>query len=153
MSNSFSSFGNVGAAPTLRRVPVDGEQRAVADLRVYFDRRIHKGDGRFEDEGGFWLTVSVWGTRAENVARLIQKGARVHVVGVLRQETWNDRETGQPRSEMRLAIERQGSIALDLMCLESVAYRPKRGTGGGGGSGPAGAEGGEDDFPDEDIPF
>lgn len=147
MSNSFSGFGNVGAAPTLRRVPVGDEQRAVADLRVYFDRRIHKGDGRFEDEGGFWLTVSVWGTRGESVARLVQKGARVYVEGTLRQEKWEDRETGQPRSEFRLTAD---SIALDLLGVESVAYQPRR----GGGGDTRNSDGGEgSDFDEEDIPF
>jgi single-strand DNA-binding protein len=142
MSNYFSGFGNVGTAPTLRRVPVGGEQRPVADLRVYFDRRVPKGEGQFEDEGGFWLTVSVWGARAETVTRLIEKGVRIYVEGTLRQESWQDKDTGADRSELRLTAD---AIALDLLCVESVQYR-KRSGGSDGGGDPAGPA-------DEEIPY
>lgn len=145
MSNRFEGFGNVGAAPALRRVPVGGDQRPVLDLRVYFDRRVPKGDGKFEDEGGFWLTVSVWGPRAETLARVLRKGARVYVEGGLRQESWTDRDNGSERSELRLTAE---AIAIDPLCLESVEYRARRGSSDGGtGSTPP------PEFGDEDIPY
>jgi single-strand DNA-binding protein len=144
MSNWFTGFGNVGTAPTLRRVPVDGEQRPVTDLRVYFDRRVPKGEDGFEEEGGFWLTVSVWGARAETVARLIEKGARIYVEGSLRQVSWQDRESGADRSELRLTAD---AIALDLLCVEAVQYRKRDGSRGiSGGSGGT-------DVPDEEIPY
>jgi single-strand DNA-binding protein len=123
MSNQFAGFGNVGAAPTLRQVTAGGELRAVAEMRVYFDRRVPKGGGAYEDQGGFWLTVSVWGARAEAAAHRLQKGARVQVVGTLRQETWKDTKTQAERSELRLSAD---SVTIDLGCVESISYKPRR---------------------------
>ena len=65
MSNQFTGTGNIGQAPALRTVKVGSEDRSVADLRIFFDRSIPQDDGSFEDGGGFWLTVTVWGSRAE----------------------------------------------------------------------------------------
>ncbi|MBK6743062.1 MAG: hypothetical protein IPG66_08825 [Hydrogenophilales bacterium] len=35
MSNVFVGKGNLGTAPTLKRVSVNGEDRAVCELRVF----------------------------------------------------------------------------------------------------------------------
>ncbi|NOS73595.1 MAG: hypothetical protein HOP36_03420 [Methyloglobulus sp.] len=48
----------------------------MADLRVFFDRSIPLEDGTYEDGGGFWLTVSAWGHRAESAVKLLSKGMR-----------------------------------------------------------------------------
>ena len=53
MANHFEGRGNLAAAPELKQVEVDGEQRTVAELRIYFDRSVPDGDGGFEDRGGF----------------------------------------------------------------------------------------------------
>lgn len=121
MSNQFSGTGNIGQAPVLRQVMVGAESRSVADLRVYFDRQVPQGDGKFGDEGGFWLGVSVWGPRAETAMRVLRKGARIQVDGQLREECWDD-EGGNPRSVIRLTAHR---LAVDPLCIESVTYRQK----------------------------
>lgn len=123
MSNEFRATGNIGQAPTLRTVKVNGEDRSVVDLRVYFDRRIPMKDGSYEDDGGFWLTVSVWGSRADNAFKLFSKGMRIEVIGALRLETWeNDNEV---RTEFRLTADK---ITIDPICLDSVTLRKRSGT-------------------------
>ena len=123
MSNEFRGTGNIGQAPTLRTVKVHGEDRSVVDLRVYFDRRIPMKDGSYDDDGGFWLTVSVWGSRADNAFKLFSKGMRIEVVGALRLETWeNDNEV---RTEFRLTADK---ISIDPICLDSVILRKRTGT-------------------------
>lgn len=123
MSNEFRATGNIGQAPTLRTVKVNGEDRSVVDLRVYFDRRIPMKDGSYEDDGGFWLTVSVWGSRADNAFKLFSKGMRIEVIGPLRLETWeNDNEV---RTEYRLTADK---ITIDPICLDSVTLRKRSGT-------------------------
>jgi single-strand DNA-binding protein len=144
MSNRFEGVGNVGATPEVRWVGVRGEQRPVLELRVYFDRRVQKGEGKFEDDGGFWLTVSQWGSRAEGLAKLLQKGSRIQVIGTLRQEQWEDRESGANRSELRITAE---AICIDPVCLESVTYRPRRTAESGARSTPA------DEFNPDEIPY
>jgi len=133
MSNQFRGVGNLGQAPALQRVLVDGEQRPVADLRVYFDRSVPVRDG-FKEDGGFWLNVTLWGPRAETAAKVLAKGARVEVAGQLRQETWEDEE-GQARTELRLTAT---SIAIDPLCVESVHYRSRRNQAAAADEGEAG---------------
>src|SRR6267378_1434669 len=48
------------------------------------------------------LDVRVWGQSAENLARLAAKGQEIFVEGALRQEQWQDKETGKPRSKLFL---------------------------------------------------
>lgn len=123
MSNEFRGTGNIGQAPALRTVKVNGEDRSVVDLRVYFDRRIPMKDGSYDDDGGFWLTVSVWGSRADNAFKLLSKGMRIEVIGPLRLETWeNDNEV---RTEFRLTADK---ITIDPICLDSVILRKRTGT-------------------------
>lgn len=136
MSNQFSGVGNIGQAPVLRQVTVGSESRALADLRVYFDRPVPQGEGKFGDEGGFWLGVSVWGPRAETAVRVLRKGARIQVDGQLREECWDD-EDGNARSAIRLTAYR---LAIDPLCIESVTYRQKNDR-------PAAADGVDDDVP------
>lgn len=120
MSIQFSGVGNIGTDPELHEVTVNGEERQVAEMRVYFDRSVPKENGEYQDEGGFWLTVSLWGARAEPAAKILKKGARVQVDGVLRSETWEDDETGATRTALRLTASR---IGIDPVCIESVSYR------------------------------
>ncbi len=123
MSNEFKGTGNIGQTPALRAVKVNGEDRSVMDLRVYFDRRIPMKDGSYDDDGGFWLTVSVWGSRADNAFKLLTKGMRIEVTGPLRLETWeNDNEV---RTEFRLTADK---ITIDPICLDSVIVRKRTGT-------------------------
>ena len=149
MSNQFTGTGNVGTAPTLRQVQAADGRREIAEMRVYFDRRVPKGNG-FEDKGGFWLTVSVWGSRAARVAEIIQKGARIQVTGSLRQESWTDKESGAERSELRLTAE---SFTLDPLCIDSVAYKKRSGNDGGNARGYGDATGGNDAFDGAENPF
>ncbi|MGH8553062.1 MAG: single-stranded DNA-binding protein, partial [Methylococcales bacterium] len=119
MSNQFSGIGNLGTDPALHSVTVNGEDRQVAEMRVYFDRSVPKENGEYQDEGGFWLTVSLWGARAEPAVKILKKGARVQVDGILRAESWDD-ETGATRSALRLTASR---IGIDPVCIESLSYR------------------------------
>lgn len=119
MINEFSGIGNLGTAPTLRSVTVEGEVRKVADLRVYFDRRVGED---YTDKGGFWLTIDIWGFRAEEAVRVLKKGSRVFMMGTLRQHTWPDEASGEDRSEMRLSAD---YFFLDSICIETLKYRGK----------------------------
>ena len=119
MSARFSGTGNLGTAPALRHVQVDGEARAVADMRVFFDRPVKQDDDSYADGGGIWLTVSVWGWRAKAATELLPKGARVFAQGRLRTETWED-DDGEAHSQLRLDAD---YLTVDLVCLEGIELR------------------------------
>ncbi|GAB4360975.1 MAG: single-stranded DNA-binding protein [Gammaproteobacteria bacterium] len=122
MANEFRGRGNLGAAPALRQVEVGGESRSVASLRIYFDRQVPDGDGGFEDRGGFWLDVNLWGPKAVAAAKILPKGARVAAAGTLVHHTWTDKESGEERGRLELQAD---SVDLDLGRLESIEPRRK----------------------------
>jgi single-strand DNA-binding protein len=131
MSNEFSGTGNVGDLPLLKTVMVGSEERQVAELRVFFDEYRQDGKGGVEQAGGFWLDVNVWGDRhAAEVAQLVKKGARVHVIGRLAETQWTVTATGEERSALHLNADH---LFLSLTRLAEVkiqaAARGGRGPG------------------------
>lgn len=116
MANKFSGRGNLGADPELRYTAGE-DSEPVCSLRIFFDRPKPDGNGGFDDKGGFWLDVNLWGTRGEAAARLLKKGARVSVSGELYEDAWQDRDSDEERRKLRLRAEH---IDLDLARLEGV---------------------------------
>jgi len=124
MSNRFQGVGNLGAKPTLKQVDQNGDSLAILECRIYFDRRVPADDdGEFEDRGGFWISASLFGPRAETAAKVLDKGMRVFVAGTLFSDSWVDSGTAEARVEMRLRLD---YLALDLARLESVRMASKR---------------------------
>ena len=124
MSNEFSGTGNVGDQPLLKTVMVGNEERQVAELRVFFDEYRQDGKGGLEQAGGFWLDVNVWGERlAAEVAQLVKKGARVHVIGRLAETQWTVTATGEERSALHLNADH---LFLSLTRLAEVRFKPRR---------------------------
>lgn len=123
MSNEFRGTGNLGDNPVLKTALVRGEERKVAEMRVFFDEYKKDGNGGFEHNGGFWLSISVWDQRAEQAASLLRKGARVHVAGKLVQQEWTDKETGEIQRAMQLNAD---EVYLSLSRVEGVTFKPRR---------------------------
>ena len=124
MSNEFSGTGNVGDLPILKAVMVGSEERQVAELRVFFDEYRQDGKGGLEQAGGFWLDVNVWGDRlAAEVAQLVKKGARVHVIGRLAETQWTVTATGEERSALHLNADH---LFLSLTRLAEARFKPRR---------------------------
>ncbi len=122
MPNVYQGTGNLGDNPTLKTVPVKGEDRKVASFRVYFDEYKPDEAGEFKQSGGFWMTVDAWGRLADQAAEHLRKGCRVNVIGRIVEDEWEDKESGAPRSTHRLVAD---GIFLSLSRIESVKYRPK----------------------------
>lgn len=53
-----------------------------------------------------WFNCESWGKTAEILANYILKGDLVMFDGVLVQETWNDKTTGQKRDKIAVKVER-----------------------------------------------
>ena len=124
MSNEFRGTGNVGDQPVLKTVMVAKEERQVAELRVFFDEYRQDGSGGLEQAGGFWLDVNVWGERhAAEVAQLVKKGARVHVIGRLAESKWIATKTGEEHRALYLNADR---LYLSLARLAEARFKPRR---------------------------
>lgn len=92
--NFVELVGWLGADPELRFTPSGA---AVCSFRLATKRvGAMNGDGKREYETE-WLQIESWDRLAERCGTMLHKGSRVRVTGSLRTDSWNDRETGQPR--------------------------------------------------------
>ena len=73
--------------------------KPVAELSLALNRR------NGEHEEVCFVDVAVWGKTAENCKQYLGKGSCVHVEGYLKQERWEDRNTGKSRSKLRVVAE------------------------------------------------
>jgi single-strand DNA-binding protein len=103
------------------------------------------------------VDITLWGRQAEVASEYLTKGAPVLIEGRLKLDQWEDRESGQKRSKLKVVGER-------MQMLSS-----KGGGGGGGGRGGPPPDESEASFhgsedvaptgrgskapPDDDIPF
>jgi single-stranded DNA-binding protein len=126
MSNEFRGTGNVADQPLLKSVLVGSEARQVAELRVFFDEYRQDGSGGVESAGGFWLDVNIWGDRhAAEVAHLVKKGARVHVIGKLSESKWVVTATKEERRALYLNADH---LFLSLTRLTDAHFKSRRET-------------------------
>ena len=124
MSGQLSGEGNLGKDPVLQYKSVRGEQRAVTKFSLRMDRPLFDENGDQRGDRGFWVSVSVWGKRGEMAAKLLRKGARIHVSGTLEEAVWNDKESDEERNMLQMTAD---YWAIDPICLETVQYAAKRG--------------------------
>lgn len=124
MSSQFYGEGNLGKDPVMKYTTVRGEQRTVTEFSVRIDKPVFDDQGNVREDRGFWLRVAVWGKRGEMAAKLLRKGARIHVGGTLGQHEWTDKESGEELSMLQLNADHW---AIDPICLDSVQYAARRG--------------------------
>ena len=152
MVNKVILIGNLGKDPEVRYT--QGGQ-AVANLRIATSRSwTDKQSGQRKEETE-WHDVEVWGKQAEQCGEYLAKGRQVYVEGRLKTDKWQDKQSGQERSKVKVVADtvrflggrgagagKGGPGAPD----EPPGGFEESGPGGGGGGG-AGGNG------PEDIPF
>lgn len=72
--------------------------QARANISVAVGSRKKNGD-QWIDEANYF-DVTIWGKSAENLKQYLTKGKQIAVEGSLRQERWQDKETGKTRSRV-----------------------------------------------------
>ncbi len=127
MLNKVMLIGNLGKDPEVRYT--QGGQ-AVANLRIATSRSwTDKQSGQRKEETE-WHDVEVWGKQAEQCGEFLAKGRQVFVEGRLKTDKWQDKQSGQERSRVKIVA-------------DSVRFLGGRGAGGpGGGGGGGGMRGG-----------
>jgi single-strand DNA-binding protein len=126
--NRVILLGNLTRDPQVRYTPGG---TAVADIglavnRTWFDKQTNtrKEDVTFVD-------VTLWGRTAEVAGEYLAKGRQVLIEGRLQLDTWQDKESGQNRSKLKV-------IAEQMTMVGGRGDGPGRGGGGGGGGAPSG---------------
>ena len=100
--NKVMIIGNLTADPEVRTTP---RGNTVAELRLAVNR-VSSGpnEGERREETTF-LDVTCWGRTAEIAGQYLAKGRPVFIEGRLQQDTWEDKQTGQKRSKIRIVAE------------------------------------------------
>jgi single-strand DNA-binding protein len=96
--NSVHLLGNLTRDPEVRYTP---KGSAVCDLYLACNRAWYDDQNQKHEETDF-IDVTVFGKTAENVGKFVGKGLRLHVQGRLKQDTWEDKATGQKRSKIKV---------------------------------------------------
>jgi len=124
MSNVFQGKGNLAAAPTLKTVRIGGEDRKVAEMRVFFDEyQYDETAGEYTQSGGFWMAVSIWDKRGEEAARLLRQGMRIKVEGRLREFEYKVEGAEEKVPGFQIIAD---DITLCLNRIETITVKPKR---------------------------
>jgi single-strand DNA-binding protein len=156
MVNKVILVGNLGKDPEVRYT--SGGQ-AVANLRIATSRSwTDKQSGQRKEETE-WHDVEVWGKQAEQCGEYLAKGRQVYVEGRLKTDKWQDKQSGQERSKVKVVADtvrflggRGGGAAAGGRppAPEDPPggfEEPEAGGGHGAGGGGGGAGGGPDDIP------
>jgi single-strand DNA-binding protein len=99
--NKVFLIGRLTKDPELRYTPGGAP---VTDLRVATSRNYTGKDGERREESLF-IDVTVWNRQAENCCQYLAKGRQVHVEGHLKMDSWDDRETGAKRSQIKVVAD------------------------------------------------
>lgn len=158
--NKVLLMGNLTRDPEIRYTP---KGTAVGDLGLAVNRRVSDGNGNWSDEVIF-VDVTVWGTNAENAQKFLKKGRGVFIEGRLQLDSWEDKESGQKRSKLKVVAEvlqflpDKGMAESSARARETASQREARENGSGPAPGMADhldERGGDyrEEEQEDDIPF
>jgi single-strand DNA-binding protein len=120
--NKVILAGNLTRDPELRYTP---KGTAVAKITLAVNRTWKTESGENKEEVSF-VDVEAWGRQGEVIAQYMRKGRPLLVEGRLKQDTWEDKNTHQKQSKLKVVLE-------SFSFIDST--RPD---GGGGGGAPGG---------------
>ena len=99
--NKVMLLGNITRDLEVRYTP---KGTAVCDLGMAVNR-IRTGDNGEPIEEVTYVDVTLWGRQAELAGQYLSKGRSVFIEGRLQLDQWDDKQTGQKRSRLRVVGE------------------------------------------------
>ena len=99
--NKVILAGNLTRDPELRYTP---KGTAVARFTLAVSRTWTGEDGQKKEEVSF-IDIDAWGRQGEVIAQYMKKGRPFLVEGRLKQDTWEDKNTKQKMSKLKVVLE------------------------------------------------
>lgn len=94
--------GNLTRDPELRQI---GADRVVANTAIAINRRWKdQATGEQREEATF-VDIEAWGRTAELMGQYLKKGSPAYIEGRLKVDSWDDKESGQKRSRMKVVAD------------------------------------------------
>ncbi|HEV2330816.1 MAG TPA: single-stranded DNA-binding protein [Verrucomicrobiae bacterium] len=100
--NKVIIAGNLTRDPELRYTP---KGTAVARITLAVNRTFTSGEGGEKKEEVSFVDVDVWGRQAEVISQYMKKGRPLLVEGRLKQDSWEDKNTKQKMSKLKVVLE------------------------------------------------
>jgi single-strand DNA-binding protein len=123
--NKVIILGNLTRDPEVRYTP---KGSAVCDLGIAVNRVYTLDNGEKREEVTY-VDVTLWARLAEIAGEYLKKGRPVFIEGRLQLDTWDDKQSGQKRSKLRVIGE----------TMQLLGGRPGASSGEGGGDESRGA--------------
>lgn len=149
--NKVILAGNLTRDPELRYTP---QGTAIAEIGIAINRAWKTPAGESREEVTF-VDVAAYGRTAEVIGQYLKKGRPILIEGRLKLDTWEDKQTGQKKSKLRVVCENfqfmdSGKTADNVAGAPAApAARPQRPAP----APPAASEGGDDMAPEDEVPF
>ena len=99
--NKVLLMGNLTRDPEVRYTP---KGTAIATLGLAVNRVWSTESGEKKEEVTF-VDVDVWGKAAETIGQYMAKGRPIFIEGRLKLDQWDDKESGQKRSKLKVVCE------------------------------------------------
>lgn len=99
--NKVILLGNLTRDPELRYTP---KGTAVARLGLAVNRRYTTDAGEQKEEVTF-IDIDAFGKQAELISQYLRKGNPLFLEGRLKLDQWDDKNTGQKVSKLRVVLE------------------------------------------------
>jgi len=147
--------GNLTRDPELRYTP---SGTPVCELGLAINDKRKNPNGEWVEETTF-VDITLWARQAEVAGEYLTKGSNVLIEGRLKFDQWEDKESGQKRSKLRIVGDRMqmlgGKAGAGAPGGRSAPQYDESEAYGGDHGPPAGrpAGGGSKAPPDDDIPF
>jgi single-strand DNA-binding protein len=115
--NHVTLAGNLTRDPELRQI---GADRVVASTGLAVNRRWKDPTTGEQREEATFVEIEAWGRTAELLGQYLKKGSPAYIEGRLKLDAWDDKESGQKRSKLKVVA-------------DSVQFLSTRPSGEGGG--------------------
>ena len=118
--NKVFLIGNLTRDPELRVTP---KGTPICQFGIAVNRQFKDESGATRDETTF-VDIEAWGKQGELVSKYLSKGSLAMVEGRLKLDQWEDKQSGQKRSKLKVV-------------MDNVQFLSSRAGGAGGGGAPA----------------
>ena len=118
--NKVMLMGNLTRDPEIKYTP---KGTAIANFGMAINRNYSTEGGEKREEVTF-IDIEAFGRTAEIIGEYFKKGRPIFIEGRLKLDTWDDKQTGQKKSKLRVVAD----------SFEFLGSR-EGGPGGGGGGG------------------
>src|SRR4051794_12098781 len=99
--NKVMLMGNLTRDPELRVTP---KGTPICQFALAINRKFKLDSGESREEVIF-VDIEAWGKQGETIAKFVTKGRPLYVEGRLKLDQWEDKNTKEKKSKMRVVLE------------------------------------------------